>query len=235
MFIREHAANETRIRSPNTDRASLILKLRAHRFAKVRELIEDALEERGQARILDLGGIETCWHIGEDFLSEHRGRLKITLVNLPDEARPVRDSALFTAIRADVTSPTLLPGEHFDLVHAHSVIEHVGSWDRMVQFAKNVKRLGKRYYVQTPNYWFPYEPHFRAPGFQYLPESLRIALIRRFALGFFKRIESYEEARDIIRRHHIISTRQVRRLFNDAEISHERVMGLKKSIIAIRR
>src|SRR5690606_31910664 len=104
----------------------------------------------------------------------------------------------------------------------------------MVRFASNVKRLSKRYYVQTPNYWFPYEPHFRFPGFQYLPKSARVALLRRFSLGFFRPVEDPEEARAIIDHHTLISTRQMRLLFDDAQISHEKVFGLYKSIIAVR-
>jgi hypothetical protein len=68
-----------------------------------------------------------------------------------------------------------------------------------------------------------------------LPEKLRIALIRRFPLGFFERVEDLQEAREIIAHHSLVSTRQMRRLFDDAEISHERIFGLNKSIIAMRR
>lgn len=235
MSTDNQTVEETKARNPYADPTSLEFKFRARRFAKVRELIEDALEERGEAHILDLGGTEAYWLIGEDFINQHRGRLKITLVNLPQEVKPVHDTALFTSLAGDAASPDLFRGQQFDLVHSNSVIEHVGDWSHMVQFAQNTKRLGKRYYMQTPNYWFPYEPHFRTLGFQYLPESARIALIQRVALGFFPRIDNYEEARQTIKHHSIISTRQVRQLFKGAEISHERVMGLKKSIIAIKR
>ncbi|WP_420961933.1 methyltransferase domain-containing protein [Brucella sp. IR073] len=229
------STEDAKARNPYADRTSLEFTFRARRFAKVRELIEDALEERGEAHVLDLGGTEGYWLIGEDFINQHRGRLKITLVNLEQELAPVRDTAVFTSLAGDGANPELFSGRQFDLVHSNSVIEHVGDWSRMTEFARNTRRLGKRYYVQTPNYWFPYEPHFRMLGFQFLPESVRIALIQRFALGFFPRIGSYEEARDIIQHHSIISTRQMRKLFGDAEITHEKVMGLKKSIIAIKR
>lgn len=228
-----HAVTDRPIRDPYRDRTSLEFRFRARRFAKVQALIEDALAEHGKARILDLGGTETYWLIGEDFLRENRDRLEITLVNLQQEA--VEDPELFRSVAGDATDPHLFAGDEFDLVHSNSVIEHVGDSAQMVRFASNVKRLSKRYYVQTPNYWFPYEPHFRFPGFQYLPEKLRIALIRRFPLGFFERVEDPQEARQIIAHHSLISTRQMRRLFDDAEISHERAFGLNKSIIAFRR
>ncbi|WP_245417546.1 class I SAM-dependent methyltransferase [Aminobacter sp. AP02] len=188
--------------------------------------------ERGQAHILDIGGTETYWLIGRDFLRQNRSRIKITLVNT--EPENVKDEMMFTALIGDGADPRLFAGSQFDLVHSNSVIEHVGSWDRMCAFAENTKRLSSRYYVQTPNYWFPYEPHFRFPGFQYLPEKVRVALIMRYSLGFFRRIDDVAEARDIIHHHQLISTRQMRELFSDAEVSHEKVLGLNKSIIAAR-
>ncbi len=48
--------------------------------------------------------------------------------------------------------------------------------------------------AETPNYWFPFEPHFRTVGFQYLPERLRVMMLRRFALGFFQKFTSDEDA-----------------------------------------
>lgn len=219
-------------KNPYADRESLEFNFRAKRFQNIRPLIEDALAEKRQIRILDLGGTEEYWKIGADFLNHHRQNLKITLLNL--EAEQVEDTEMFHALSGDAADPDLFAGERFDFVHSNSVVEHVGSWERMMQFAENTKRLSRRYFVQTPNFWFPFEPHFRMPGFQYLPKAARIALVQRFQLGFFPRTPDPEEACDLVEHNTLISTRQMRRLFDDGHIVLEKFAFLNKSIMAMR-
>lgn len=228
----EGVAPEFKPRDPYSDTASLEFGFRAKRFALVQALIEKCLAERDVVRILDIGGTEAYWRIGRDFLERHRGRIRIALVNI--DLEPVADAELFDTAVGDGADPRLLQGETFDLVHSNSVIEHVGDWSRMVHFAENTKRLGRFYYVQTPNYWFPYEPHFRFPGFQYLPKSVRVGLMMRYQLGFFPRVDDRDEARGVVDHHTLISARQMRSLFGDASVTFEKVAGLNKSIIAIR-
>lgn len=217
---------------PYSNPASIEFGFRAKRFELVRGLIEAILAEKGEADILDLGGTETYWRIGRDFLSANRGRIRITMVN--PEVFPVEDAVIFTSIQGDATDAALFAGREFDLVHSNSVIEHVGWAPDMQRFADNTRRLGRRYYMQTPNYWFPYEPHFRFPGFQYLPESLRRLMLRTMRLGFFKPVRNANTARDIIDHHRLASARQVRAFFPDAAVSFEKFRGLNKSIIAMR-
>jgi hypothetical protein len=218
--------------NPYENRQSLEFRLRSRRFAKIQALIETILAEQDRCEILDLGGTEIYWLIGEDFIRRNRHRLSFTLVNI--ERQDVRQRDLFESIAGSATDHELLAGRRFDLVHSNSVIEHVGVWRDMQAFALNTRRLAPRYYVQTPNYWFPYEPHFRSPGFQYLPERVRVALIMRFQLGFFQKIDDRAEAESIIYHHRLIATGQMARLFPDGEVSHEKFAGLNKSIIAIR-
>ena len=194
-------------------------------------MIQAILDERGTANILDLGGTETYWLIGEEFIQDNRDRLQITVVNA--ERQILSKPSLFNFVKESATAPDLLLDRGFDLVHSNSVVEHVGAWRDMQMSAANVRRLAPRYYVQTPNYWFPYEPHFRTVGFQYLPERMRVAMLQRFALGFYQKM-SEEDAWKVVRHHRLISTSQMRKLFPDAELMHEKILHLNKSIVAIR-
>ena len=81
--------------------------------------------------------------------------------------------------------------------------------------------------MQTPNRWFPIEPHYQLPLFQFLPRRVRMALNRRFTLGWQAKGQ-WEEIT-------LLGARDLRRLFPDAEIHREKVLGLTKSLIAVRR
>jgi hypothetical protein len=217
---------------PYENPASLRFRFRQRRFHHVRRLIEGALSEKQAIDILDLGGREVYWRIGEELLRRYQGRIRIHLVNC--ERVTVTDPAVFSYMAADATDPTLLMGDQFDVVHSNSVIEHVGGWREIRAFAMNVERLAPRYFVQTPNFWFPYEPHFLVPGFQFLPLSVRAALLRRFNLGFYPRMPDWHEARLEVEAVRLLRRIDMARLFPLASIRHEWALGLPKSIMAIR-
>jgi SAM-dependent methyltransferase len=114
----------------------------------------------------------------------------------------------------------------FPVVFSSSTIEHVPA-ALQPAFAAEIARVGQRYFVQTPNRYFPIEPHYQFPFFQFLPERIQRALNRRFTLGWRER-GRWEPVR-------LLSARQLRGLFPDAEIHRERVFGLTKSLMAVRR
>lgn len=127
-----------------------------------------------------------------------------------------------------VGDATRLPYEDksFPLVFSSSVIEHVPK-DLHAAFAAEIRRVGGRYFVQTPNKYFLVEPHYQFPFFQFLPRRLQKALNRRFTLGWQEK-GSWEEIT-------LLSARDLRRLFPDGEIHRERVLGLTKSLMVVRR
>lgn len=219
--------------NPLADPRSLESRFRARRFAHIKGLIDDALQARDRVDIVDLGGTEQYWQIAADYLNQHRGRLSITLVNNEPTVPP--SDPLFASVEGDACDPDLFGGRRFDVVHSNSVIEHVGDWSRMQAFADNVVRLSERYFVQTPNYWFPLEPHFRVVGFQWLPLPARAALMRRFNLGFFPRAKTPEEAWDNVREIRLLDRRMMMALFPQAELRIEKVAGFAKSVMVVGR
>jgi hypothetical protein len=204
-------------------------RFRARRFARFMTLLDAVVAERGRARIVDLGGTAAYWTAVEPLWA---GRpVEITLVNLAEQ--PVPD-ARFVSVAGDCRDLSRWADLAFDIVHSNSVIEHVGRWADMRAFAREARRLAPRHFVQTPNFWFPLEPHFKTPFFHWLPEPVRIALVRRFALGAFPRAGTIEDAQRFIEDSTLLDARRFAALFPGSAIERERVLGLTKSLIAIR-
>ena len=60
-----------------------------------------------------------------------------------------------------------------DYVFSNAVIEHIVT-DKRDKFAEEIERVAKKgYFITTPNYYFPYELHYRIPLYQYFPRKTR--------------------------------------------------------------
>lgn len=215
--------------NPYLDAKSLPYRFRKARFVHIAALIDTVLADKGEARILDIGGTEQYWDIAREYLSKRR--VSIELVNL--HAVPARSSRFIASV-GDATDLADFPDDAYDIVHSNSVIEHVGGWPRMKAMARNVRRLAPRYFVQTPNFWFPIEPHFRAPFFHWLPAQLRYRLIMRTSLGFRGRANCVDGAMASIEGASLIDRPQMQALFPDAEIRCERFGLMTKSLMAVK-
>lgn len=207
----------------NTDSGSVAARLRRRRFRLFRELI--APLER-PVRVLDIGGTPTFW---ETVGPESHADLEVVILN----RRPLSVRwPNFSSVEGDATDLSRYGSDAFDVSFSNSVIEHVGDWEAQRRMAHEAARVGRHYYVQTPNRLFPIEPHFLVPGFQFLPLERRVALVRRFNLGWYKRIPDAHRAREHVLSHQLLSAAQMRRLFPDATLYRERILGLTKSLVA---
>lgn len=206
--------------------------LRRRRGRLLARLIDSCRARTGRVRIIDLGGTERYWTmLGPDFLNTRNA--SVTLVNLSIEG--ATSGSIFTHVQGDACDLSRFDDRSFDLVHSNSVIEHVGDWDRMEAFARETRRLGTSYYVQTPYFWFPIEPHYRVPFFHWWPESWRYRLAMNMHLGHSRhRCSSVGEAVKFCRLAQLLDLAQMRHLFPDARMSFEWLGPLPKSIIAIR-
>lgn len=206
--------------------------LRRRRGRALARLIEACRARRGRVRIVDLGGTERYWTmLGPDLLAGSNAT--VTIVNL----HPVQGSTdgTFTHVAGDACDLSRFADGSFDLVHSNSVIEHVGDWDKMEAFARETRRLGTSYYVQTPYFWFPIEPHFRVPFFHWMPESWRLRLFMNMHLGHSKRrCSTVGEAVRLCRSARLLDLAQMRYLFPDSAIGFEWIGPVPKSLVAIK-
>lgn len=207
-------------------------KLRAKRIAPLLKMIESIHKNKGSVSIIDLGGTMKYWNIvSGKYLSDHN--VNITIVNLPGSSMP-EDQEPYRFVWADACNLADFKDKEFDIAHSNSVVEHVGDWGRMVQFAEELKRVSKSYFCQTPNYWFPIEPHCMTPFFHWLPKPTRLWLVSHFKLGHWRKASSTDDAVRVVESARLLNKKMMQALFPDAIIVTERLYLLPKSFIAIR-
>jgi SAM-dependent methyltransferase len=73
----------------------------------------------------------------------------------------------------------------FDIVFSNAVLEHTGCRSSQAAFLKEVCRVGKRFFITTPNRWFPIEHHTGLPLLHFLPCSVYRAILARTSYRYW--------------------------------------------------
>ena len=207
----------------NRDPDSLASRMRRRRTAWFTDLV-GALPR--PVTILDVGGTQAFWEAsGLAGDPDYR----ITLLNRTPQ--PVAHANMVSAT-GDARDLRGYDDDAFDVVFSNSVIEHVGTAADQRAMADQVRRVGARFFVQTPNRWFPVEPHFLFPLFQFLPREVRIALVRRFPLGWNPRAGDRACAEAMVDEIRLLGEAELRSLFPGAAIRREKLLLLTKSLVA---
>jgi len=210
----------------NTSPVSLATKLRLKRFTLLKSRFA-SLPNSATIRILDVGGTQNFWD--KSVVLSELGDVEITIMNISEFKVNVPN---IRSIVGDARNMKQFADKEFDVVFSNSVIEHVGSYEDQRQMAKEIKRVGKRYFVQTPNLYFPIEPHFVFPFFQFLPQSVKVWLISNFALGWYRKVTDIQKANELASEIRLLSKKEFINLFANAKIVEEKFLGLTKSFIA---
>jgi SAM-dependent methyltransferase len=122
-------------------------------------------------------------------------------------------------VQADATERLPFEDGAFDLAYSSSVVEHVDR-ARRAALAAEIRRVARGWFVQTPAWSFPIEPHALLPFAHWLPPALRRRYWRLGAAGAWEEIA-------LLRRAELVA------LFGEP-VHAERVAGLAKSWIALR-
>ncbi len=134
----------------------LAARARQRRHERFRALT--GADER--TRILDVG----CGALGLRALEPALAITGTDLADRPDYPGPF--------VQADATDRLPFDDGAFDLAYSSSVIEHVAP-ERRAAFAREVRRVARGWWVQTPAWSFPVEPHALLPFAHWLPPSVR--------------------------------------------------------------
>lgn len=202
---------------------SLSGKFRQKRFIFFKQLISNL--QQNYLTILDVGGTENFW----ERMNFIKPNIDITLLNT---YKIQTHNENINIVVGDARDMHNFQDQSFDIVFSNSVIEHVGNFDNQLQMANEITRIGKNYFVQTPNYYFPIEPHFHFIYFQLLPINVRVFLIQHFDLGFIKKIPNRKKAIEKVNEIRLINRNELKRLFPNAMIYNENIFYLTKSFIA---
>lgn len=204
-------------------------RFRRARFKLLVQEISTRLGDRDRIRVLDIGGTRGFW-LGMRDLWGHLP-LEITIVNLETEEV---DDPPFHIRQGNACHLDQYADGSFDFVHSNSVIEHVGHWKEMGQMAAGIRRLAPHHFIQTPNFWFPLEPHYRTLFFHWYPEVVRARMLARKKRGFRAKEPSIAAAMENVQTVNLLARDQMQSLFPDSRIENERVFLLTKSLMAIR-
>ncbi|MCX7877154.1 MAG: class I SAM-dependent methyltransferase [Ignavibacteria bacterium] len=177
--------------------------------------------------VIDLGGTENFWiQMG---IAGNKN-YNITLININGEKSSYDNIFL---IKADALELEVKYISKFDLIFSNSLIEHVGDFSKQKSLADIILSSGKPFFIQTPNYYFPFEPHFLFPGFQFLPLSLKKFLVKNFRMGWFNKCSSDEEAEKLVKSIRLLKKSEIIELFPNSSLIKEKFLLLTKSFIVI--
>jgi Methyltransferase domain len=235
---RKPIATDTRVRSVAPEdsvrlKAFYRLLPRVSAFFRRRRMRKfvGTLNIKPGTRVLDLGGAPAIWeHVSVP--------VEITLLNLPGavssgEVEILQSPSLrhhtFHVIEGDACNVAQFGDRSFDVVFSNSVIEHVGPPAKQAEFAHEVRRLGRSYWVQTPSKWFPIEAHSGMPFYWFYPEWLRAALMRSWR----KRLPAWWA--DYIGTTRVLSRRRMVELFPNGRTRADYFLGFQKSYVSYSR
>jgi SAM-dependent methyltransferase len=114
----------------------------------------------------------------------------------------------------------------FDIVFSNAVVEHTGSRASQAAFVREICRVGKQFFITTPNRWFPVEHHTGLPLLHYLPASWFRAALRPTKYAYWAEEQNLN----------ILTMREFRGLFPagcEVDTHVVRLAGIGANLIAI--
>ncbi len=194
-------------------------------------------------KILDLGS-ENGAYLNQLLANTQVDPKNVYIADIDREAVN-KGSLLFGYNAVHLGEAQMLPftDKYFDIIFCSSVIEHVTipkkrlwepipdaefkqlSLKRQCEFASEIKRVGRQYFVQTPYKGFLIESHTWLPFVGWFPRGLQLLVIK-YSNRFW--VKSTQPDWNLLDKNELMG------LFDGAILFQEQFLGMTKSIIAIK-
>lgn len=193
-------------------------------------LFAETLGPTSDQKLLDVGGYPWFW------TSTHPLVGTIDCINLDDqqwntESFPNHHIRCLTGDGCELE----FSDQSYDIAFSNSVIEHVGSWENQMAFAREIRRVGISIWVQTPAFECPIEPHYLAPCIHWFPKEFRRKTLRFLTPWGWIAKPSKDLVDAMVDGIRLLTKKEMVILFPDCTILTERICGvIPKSYIAVR-
>lgn len=202
--------------SPRRDRLG-----QRFRERRMKHFLKLASSVPAPATLLDVGGTTDFWRgcIPDGF--------SLTLLNVFDQ-EPLNGVQILVGDGCDLAR---FNDKSIDLVFSNSVLCLVGGWEHQQQMASEIRRVGRRYFVQTANRDFPIDWRTLVPFFHWLPPSIQAWCFLRMPVGHYKKCRSPDQALELATRVRDLTRCELHDLFPEGTTMSERVFGFTKSFM----
>ncbi|MCL6258970.1 methyltransferase domain-containing protein [Aquiflexum sp. TKW24L] len=204
---------------------SLGNKFRKQRFQYFEDLLHANFGDNYPIKILDIGGMVHFWKDQELLKS---GKVEIVILNLSAEVATIHN---LSSMAGDATDLSQFADGSFDLVFSNSVIEHLYTWENQRKMAKEAIRVGKKYFIQTPNRHFFMEAHYALPFVQYLPKNLTRFILTKTKLSRGAQWDP-KDAQQYLDEIRLLTYAEMKTLFPGAKMYKEKFFRMDKSFTA---
>lgn len=192
-------------------------------FRSRRRQLAEAILPFTQARtVLDVGGLPATW--GDWNLDA-----QVTCLNLPGTVEET-DTGKVSMVFGNACDMTF-EDNAFDICFSNSVIEHVGTKEDQMAFAREIRRVSRHYWVQTPNQKFFVEPHYLGAFIHWLPKPVTKRLFRWLTVVGWTSGMDQQQINQFVDDINLLTYKELRELFPNATILREKALFMTKSFI----
>jgi SAM-dependent methyltransferase len=200
-----------------------------HVRRKMFRVFMELMRPRPEATVLDVGVTSDARYQESNYFEQmYPYPHHITCVGTEDGSHLAQRYPGLSYRQVQAGEPLPFHDAEFDVVFSNAVLEHVGSRAAQAAFVRELCRVGKSFFITTPNRWFPFEHHTGLPLLHYLPPSVFRALLRR------TKYQHWAEESNL----NILTARELAALFpvdTAVDVHSVRLLGVPSNLVAFGR